>query len=492
MIPTLLLGSADHAVTHEIPPLIWTAPFALLLLSIALLPLIKPTAHWWHSNRNKLGLAVLLAGGTIAHFLMRDFGVSIHEPELAKILVAIGVPLHNVDGHYITAPGWLGAFGAFGNAMVEYIPFISLLFALYFITGGIVVRGDIPAHPVTNVGFLALGGLLASFIGTTGASMLLIRPLLNTNAERKHRAHTVVFFIFAVSNIGGCLLPIGDPPLFLGYLKGVPFLWTLGLWKEWAFMLAALLVVYFVWDSILYKRESYRDIMRDETHVRRIRVVGLWNVLWLVLAVVAVALIQPGRPLPGTSWSPPLFARELILMLFAGASMFTTPKGLRKESGFGFHPIFEVAALFLGIFVCLQVPMEILSARGGELGLHSPEQYFWATGMLSSFLDNAPTYAVFLQTAITSTTVDANAPHFAGWHVEHLTDGSIVFDRLLVAVSLGAVFFGAMTYIGNGPNFMVKSIAEERGVKMPGFFTYMLYSAAVMLPLLVAVTILFL
>jgi len=469
----------------------WVAPFALLLLSIAILPLIPKTSHWWHHNRNKLGLALLLGVGAIAHFLTRDFGVHIHEKSLVSALHAFGMPLVEHDGHFSTAPGWLGAFGALGNAMVEYVPFITLLFCLYYITGGIVVRGDIPAHPMTNTGFLALGGLLASFIGTTGASMLLIRPLLNTNAERKHKVHTVVFFIFIVSNVGGTLLPIGDPPLFLGYLKGVPFLWTMGLWKEWAFMLVALLVVYFIWDTRVYKRETFRDVLKDETRVKKLTLVGWVNFFWLILVVLVVALVQPGRPLPGIGWSPFLFFREGIMLGIVLLSKLTTPRGLRKEAGFSYHAIFEVAALFLGIFVCLQIPMEILAARGSELGLHSPAQYFWATGLLSSFLDNAPTYAVFLQTAITSTNVDAANPAFVDWPVETLADGTKVFDNLLVAVSLGSVFMGANTYIGNGPNFMVKSIAEERGVKMPGFFGYMLYSGAVLMPLFVVVTFLF-
>ena len=482
---------AEH---HEstVPSMWWMAPFALLLMAIALLPLLSHTAHWWHKNRNKLGVALVLAVGVLAHFLTRDFGVSIHEQSLITVLKALGVPLIDHNGHTTTAPGILGAFGALGNAMVEYIPFITLLFCLFYITGGIVVRGNIPAHPLTNTGFLALGGLLTSLIGTTGASMLLIRPLLNSNRERRYRVHTVVFFIFIVSNIGGTLLPLGDPPLFLGYLKGVPFLWTLRLWQPWLFMLASLLVIYYIWDHNAYKKESFRDLLRDETRVTALSVAGWTNLFWLVLVIMAVAFIQPGRPIPGTSWSPFLFFREGLMLLLALGSALTTPRGLRKEAGFTFHAIFEVAALFLGIFVCLQVPMEILAARGSELGLHSPAQYFWATGLLSSFLDNAPTYAVFLQTAATSTAADIARPEMADWATVALADGSKVFDHLLVSVSLGAVFMGAMTYIGNGPNFMVKSIAEERGIKMPGFFSYMLYSGVILLPLFGVVTVVFL
>jgi len=315
--------------------------------------------------------------------------------------------------------------------------------------------------------------------------MLLIRMLLQTNSERKRVTHTVIFFIFIVSNIGGSLLPIGDPPLFLGYLRGVPFFWTLCLWKEWALAVGVLLVVYLVWDTMAYRREAPADIARDLTRVQPIRVIGKVNFLWLLLVIAAVATLIPGNPLPGTHWPTPPFVREAVLLVLVGLSFATTPHGLRHANHFNFTAIGEVACLFIGIFVTMQVPLEILNVRGGQLGLVSPPQFFWATGSLSSFLDNAPTYVVFFQTANALT-------HAAGPGILQLLDGNYIRCDLLAAISLGAVFMGAMTYIGNGPNFMVKSIAEQRGVKMPSFLGYMLYSVAILIPLFLIVTVVFL
>ncbi len=470
----------------QAPPLAGAVPFGLLLLALAIFPLLPRLAHWWEHNRNKLLLALVLAGVTLAYYQARGSGVVLHDPALAALLQALGLSVEvQPDGHAVTAPGAATTAGALGNALFEYIPFIVLLFALYCVAGGIAVSGDIPAHPATNTTILAIGGVLANLIGTTGASMVLIRPLLNTNSERRHVAHTVVFFIFIVGNVGGCLLPIGDPPLFLGYLRGVPFFWTLQLWKPWAFALVVLLVVYYVWDLRAYRREAPRDVARDEAMVRGLHVRGVVNFAWLALVVAAVATLAPGSGFLGTSWIPPLFLREAILLALVALSFLTTPAGLRAANRFNFHAIAEVAALFIGIFITMQVPLEILSVRGAELGLSQPWQFFWATGGLSGFLDNAPTYAVFFQTANALT-------HAPGPGIVQLLDGSFIRQDLLVAVSLGAVFMGANTYIGNGPNFMVKAIAEQRGVPVPGFFGYMLYAAAVLLPLYVVVTLLFL
>lgn len=446
-----------HAASHV--PTIWSiVPFASLLLCIALLPLIPATAHWWEENQNRLMVALSFAGITLVYyFVSYDANKVIH-----------------VLDHAI-----LG----------EYVPFITLLFSLYVISGGICLRGDLAAHPSTNTAFLAVGAAIASFVGTTGASMLLIRPLLQTNRERRHVVHTVVFFIFLVSNIGGCLLPIGDPPLFLGFLKGVPFLWTLGLWPEWLTACIVLLVVYFIWDSIAYRRETKRDIIKDETQREKLTLQGKLNFVWLIGIVLCVALIDPSKPLPLIGVKPFPFLREMIMLALTFVALKTTSPRLREANKFNYHAILEVAALFVGIFICMQAPIEILRASGASLEplLSSPMRFFWATGVLSSFLDNAPTYVVFLETAMSMTPSDAAAsslvPLDGGTHA--------VNAAMLVAISLGSVFMGAMSYIGNGPNFMVKSIAEQSGVRMPSFFGYMLYSGLILVPIFIIITLIF-
>ena len=420
------------------PPLLWVAPFGVLLLCIGLLPLIPRAAHWWHANRNKLFLSLGLALITLVYYSLRPEGVELHAPFLANVLQSTGLELQEHEGHLTTAAGGATAAGALANALQEYVPFIVLLFALYYISGGIVVRGDIPALPRTNAAFLALGTLLASVIGTTGASMLLIRPLLSTNSERKHVAHTVVFFIFMVSNVGGLLLPIGDPPLLLGYLRGVPFLWTLRLWPEWLFVNGALLAIYFAWDSVLVRRETRAALALDRERVQRLQVSGTINLALLGVVVLAIATLDPTRPIPGTNWAPWPYLREAVLLLVALASRHITPRGLRATSGFNLHAIAEVAALFIGIFITMQPALELLHARGAELGLRAPWQFFWATGGLSALLDNAPTYLVFLETATT-------LPPSPGAAVVALTSGSTLNADLLRAISLGAVLMGALT-----------------------------------------------
>jgi Na+/H+ antiporter NhaD/arsenite permease-like protein len=321
---------------------------------------------------------------------------------------------------------------------------------------------------------MAVGGTLASFIGTTGAAMLLIRPLLETNRERKHVVHTVVFFIFIVCNCGGCLLPIGDPPLFLGYLEGVPFLWTMVLWKEWLFVNGMLLVIYLVLDKfVFYRREEVADITRDIARVHRLRFDG-WklNVVLLVGVVLAVALLDPTKSLPGTDWHPWMYLREMTQISLVGVSLWFGSPHAREMNHFNYHAIVEVAALFIGIFVCMQPALQILEIHGDNLGIHTPAQFFWITGGLSSVLDNAPTYLVFFKTA-QAMPPEPGATIVAG-----------VDELLLIGISFGAVFMGSMTYIGNGPNFMVKAIAEKSGVKMPSFFGYMVYSCLILLPLL--------
>ena len=293
--------------------------------------------------------------------------------------------------------------------------------------------------------------------------MLLIRPVLQTNRQRTRLTHTVVFFIFLVSNVGGLLTPLGDPPLFLGYLQGVPFAWTFRLLPHWLFTVAVLLVLYFIWDSVAYGWEPAAALVRDETQQRPLRLEGTLNFVWLAGTVLAVAFLH-------APW------REALILALTGLSLWQTPRAVHRANEFTPHPMIEVAVLFFGIFVTMIPALEILRARGGDLGVREPWQFFWATGALSSFLDNAPTYLTFLALG-------------QGLHMADEVVG--VPHAILAAISVGAVFMGANTYIGNAPNFMVKAIAEASRVRMPSFFGYMLYSAGILLPLFAVVTWLF-
>ena len=405
-------------------PVYTVVPFVVMVLGIAVLPLAA--SHWWEPNRNKLLVSIVLGLPVLVLYVVREPSALVHMAE-------------------------------------EYVSFIVLLAALYVISGGILMRGDLLATPLVNSAFLATGSVLASFIGTTGASMLLIRALLQTNRERTRVRHTVIFFIFLVSNIGGMLTPLGDPPLFLGYLQGVPFAWTFRLWPHWLLMVGVLLLTYFVWDTFLYTREPLAAIRRDRARIEPLRVRGALNTLGLAGVVLAVAFL--GAP-----------AREAVMVALAAVSLWWTPREIRRANGFTSYPIVEVAVLFFGIFLTMIPALELLRLRGGELGVRAPWQFFWATGVLSSFLDNAPTYLTFLALGqglgLAREVVDV--PH-----------------TILEAISVGAVAMGANSYIGNAPNFMVKSIAEEQGVRMPSFFGYMLYSGVVLLPLFAVVTLIF-
>jgi Na+/H+ antiporter NhaD/arsenite permease-like protein len=406
------------------PPLYAVLPFVAMLLAIAVCPLAVP--HWWEANRNKLVVSVVLGVPVLLYYLARE-------------------PL---------------ALARMGE---EYVSFILLLAGLYVISGGILMRGDLEATPLTNTTFLAAGAALASFVGTTGASMLLIRPLLQTNRERHRVKHTVIFFIFLVSNIGGMLTPLGDPPLFLGYLQGVPFTWTFRLWTPWLFMVGVLLGIYFVWDSTQYTHEPLAALRRDRTQFEPLRIRGGANAVWLAGVVLAVALLH----------AP---AREAVIVGLAALSLWLTPAPLRRANGFTYSPIVEVAVLFFGIFLTMIPALELLRLRGGELGVREPWQFFWASGVLSSFLDNAPTYLTFLALGQGLRLADeiVGVPH-----------------AILAAISVGAVAMGANTYIGNAPNFMVKAVAEEAGVKMPSFFGYLMFSGAILLPVFAVATVLF-
>ncbi len=478
-----MIGQAEHAhgrveeevegeldVAKEPPPYWMVTPFVLLLGAIAVLPLIPATEHWWDNNKNRFLVAAGLGILTLLYYLfLHNHWIDAHWPVHSQVHPSAAAPHWNL-GLTVLANGILN----------EYIPFIMLLFSLYTISGGIRIMGDLRAHPLTNTVIIAIGGVLASFIGTTGAAMLLIRLLLETNRERKHVVHTVVFFIFVVCNCGGCLLPIGDPPLFLGYLRGVPFLWTFSLWIQWLFVNGLLLLAYFLIDLFWhYPRELPLDVALDETRVTGLRISGLWpNALLLLGVVLAVGLLDPHKIIPGTDFRPWMYMREVVQLALVGLSLLLGSRAVRQANHFNYHAIIEVAALFFGIFICMQPALEILGVKGPELGLTQPMQFFWMTGSLSSVLDNAPTYVVFFETA-----QSVVGPHEKLWVDPH--------QSLLVGISLGAVFMGAMTYIGNGPNFMVKAIAEKSGVKMPSFFGYMVYSVVILLPILVVTTLIF-
>jgi Na+/H+ antiporter NhaD/arsenite permease-like protein len=450
LIAYSLQHPAEHHALHEPPP--WWG--------LGILPLLPATHHWWESNLHRFGVSITFAGLTVLYYII----VPYDEQDVITVLE------HAV--------------------VVEYIPFIVLLFALYVISGGISLKGDLPARPLTNTAFLAVGAGIASFIGTTGASMLLIRPLLQTNSQRRHVRHTVIFFIFLVSNIGGCLLPIGDPPLFLGYLFGVPFFWTLGLWAPWLVCCGILLVLYYAVDSLAYRREAPQAIQADEKRWEPLRLQGAMNLVWLLGVVCSVAFVVPGKQFPLLGFEVFPFLRELLMLGFVAISLWSTPRAVREHNQFNYTAILEVAALFIGIFITMQVPIAFLNARGAALGVNEPWEFFWATGALSSFLDNAPTYVVFFETAKVLPVDPGIAT--VSLYIGEQAVGQVA-DALLVAISLGAVFLGAMTYIGNGPNFMVKSIAEQAGIPMPSFFGYMFkYSVPILLPVFIAITFLFL
>jgi Na+/H+ antiporter NhaD/arsenite permease-like protein len=406
-------------------PAAWTVlPFVAMLLAVALGPLVA--RHWWESNLHRLLVSCVLAAPVV-------------------ILYA-GRPL------------------ALLHAAEEYASFMIVLAGLYVVAGGVVIRGDLVATPATNTAFLAVGGVLASLIGTTGASMVLIRPLLHTNAERTHVWHTVVVFIFLVSNCGGMLTPLGDPPLLLGYLRGVPFAWTLRFWKPWLFLMAALLALHWIWDTWAFRREPAAAALADRTRVKPLRLAGGINLVWLGIMVLAVLFLPGG-------------ARELGVVFAAMLAWVTTPAALRRENRFTAGPMLEVAAVFFGIFITMIPALELLRTRGAELSVREPWHFFWATGTLSAFLDNAPTYLAFLAIA-------------QGLGLPAEVVG--VTHRVLAGISLGAVCLGANSYIGNAPNFMVRAIAEGEGVPMPGFFAYMAWAAAILIPLYVTVSWLFL
>jgi Na+/H+ antiporter NhaD/arsenite permease-like protein len=434
-------------------PVYTVLPFAALLLAIALMPLSIP--EWWDQNRNK-GIVAAACALPIAIYMLAGWG---HE----------------------------GAEELLRTAR-DYCSFLVLLASLFVITSGIYVKGSLSGTPLMNSTLLAIGALLASFIGTTGASVLLVRPLLRANKARHSRAHLVVFFIFIVSNCGGLLTPLGDPPLFLGFLNGVPFQWTFQLWPEWLMVNGILLAVAHVWDQVVLRREerehpSAHLEKRIEEHVP-LGIMGGHNFLFLGAVIAVVYASGSGIGTGGHAW--PFGWQEGLMAAVACASFFSTPKAYHVHNAFNFGPIIEVAVLFAGIFVTMGPALLILNARGAELGLHDPWQLFWASGMLSSFLDNAPTYLTFAATAAGLKGVAVEGRYLAQFL--HLGPSA---EEMLRAVSVGSVCMGANSYIGNGPNFMVKAIAEHNGVRMPSFFGYMAYSVGILVPIFIVMTFVF-
>jgi Na+/H+ antiporter NhaD/arsenite permease-like protein len=433
----------------------WALPFAGILLTIALGPLAF--ARFWHRHYGKLAFA------------------------WAALTLAPLAALRGIDT----------AAAALVHALLgDYLGFITILFALYVVAGGILIAGTVRGTPLVNTAMLAFGTLIASFVGTTGAAMILIRPLLRANAARRHNVHVVVFFIFLVGNIGGALSPLGDPPLFMGFLNGVDFFWpTQHLWLPTAFVVGCVLILFVAADLWFHLKDA--KAVRESAEPAPLRVHGLINLLLLAVVVAAVIGSAVWKPdiavtVYGTRLALQDLARDAVLILAALASLGLTLDEHREANGFTWEPILEVAILFAGIFVCAVPVLAMLDAgRDGAFAWllaavtakdGSPHQmaYFWITGVLSAILDNAPTYLVFFKLA-------------GGNAAEMMT----TFASTLAAISMGAVYMGALTYIGNAPNFMIYAIATERGVKMPSFFGYMAWSIAVLAPVLAAVTYLF-
>jgi Na+/H+ antiporter NhaD/arsenite permease-like protein len=434
----------------------WAIPFIGMLLSIAIFPLAN--AHFWEHHQGKI--AAFWAALTV-------------------------IPLA------LTA-GFATAMDALAHTiLLEYVPFILLIFALFTVAGGIYIRGNIHGSPMTNTALLTIGALLASFIGTTGASIVMIRPMLRANDNRRMNAHVVIFFIFIVSNIGGALTPLGDPPLFLGFLRGVDFFWTTTwLLHETLFVFAIVIAVFFLLDSYFYKKEGIEKPVADPTPDSHIRVFGGVNFVLIGVIIAAIlmsASVNLGRVKIGSTEIE--FANVLRDVIFIAAGILSlklTPQAWREANGFSWGPILEVAKLFAGIFICMLPVLAMLKA--GKSGAFAPlvalvsnpdgspnnAAYFWLAGALSSFLDNAPTYLVFFELA-------------GGDPKELMTKGALT----LAAISSGAVYMGANSYIGNAPNFMVYAIAKDAGVKMPSFFGYMLWSGAVLIPVFILATFVF-
>ena len=453
--PTAVWAAGEGGAESGVP--LWLCiPFAGLLLCIAVMPLVK--GEWWEA----------------------------HQPLVVVLWILVMViPFALLYGVRSAAETVLEC------TVNDYLTFIVLLFGLFCVSGNITMEGDFAGSPRINVGLLALGTLLASCIGTTGASMLMVRPVIKMNSWRRRKSHIMIFFIFMVSNMGGCLTPIGDPPLLMGFMRGVPFFWSLHLFPVLIFNMVILLFVFYHLDKRNYRRDIAEgrkpDISKPGTEFR---IDGLHNIVFLVMIVAAVILsgVLPGMPafqdaagnargihiFGEVSLSYPSLIEIALILLAAFLSFKTTDKEVRVKNHFTWGAIKEVAVLFIGIFITMQPALMLLKAVGPNLGITEPYQMFWATGALSSFLDNTPTYLVFLTTAGT-----------LGFTGGISTTLGTLPAKMLSAISCGAVFMGANTYIGNAPNFMVKSISDENGVNMPSFFGYMLWSVAVLIPVFI-------
>ena len=458
--PALAAGDAAHAAAG-VPG--WLCiPFAALLLCVALGPIAVP--HLWE-KRQGVVVAILSVMLLVAYGMLQGGGK------------AVELGLECLVG--------------------DYIPFIVLLFGLFCVAGNITLVGDLAGSPRINVALLLFGTLLSSCIGTTGSSMLMVRPIIKMNAWRKRKRHIMVFFIFLISNIGGCLTPIGDPPLLMGFSRGVPFFWSLSLFPIMALNVAILLITFYFVDMRAYRKDiaigRKPDISKPGTDVH---IDGLHNIIFLVVIVAAVILSGVLPTLPAfqdeagnvlgihiyghVTLTYPTLIEIVMILLSALLSFKTTPDSVRQANHFTWGAIKEVAVLFIGIFITMQPALMILKEHGASLGLDTPFQLFWVTGALSSFLDNTPTYLVFLTTACTMGASSGLA-----------TTLGIVPEQMLLAISCGAVFMGANSYIGNAPNFMVKAISDENGIRMPSFFGYLGWSAAFLLPVFLLDSLLF-
>lgn len=429
------------------PIALWVLiPFILMLLGIAAAPLIVP--DWWEKNINKIFYSLLLAVPTIAY------------------LVSIGYTNEVIH-----------------QMVFDYVPFIILVGTLFVITGGIHIRLNLSPTPLANTFMLLVGFLLASLMGTTGAALLLVRPLLRMNEHRARKAHLMLFLIALVANCGGLLTPLGDPPLFMLFLRGVPFEWFMGLYPAWMFVGAVMLLMYYIADRYFYIKEGASEESPVEGHDGAlVRCKGATNFFFLTGVVLTVAYVNKGYiPAMGEEDAPVYIKllREFILVILAAASWYSTSKNVRVSNFYSWAPLNEVVILFFGVFATMTPALLFLQAHAGEIGLSSPTGFYYVTGLLSSFLDNTPTAVAFHTLALEFSSGCSD-----------LVGG--VSNGYLVAICIGAVFFGSMTYIGNGPNFMVKSIAEQNGVKMPGFFAYILrFAIPVLLPIYILVQLLF-
>lgn len=438
--------------------ILFCIPFLGMLLSIAVFPLVRPA--WWEKNRPYVVIAWSLL--FLIPFAIK-FGMATMGEHLLEVVIG------------------------------DYITFIILLFGLFCVAGNISIEGDLAGSPRVNVIMLLIGTLLASWIGTTGASMVMIRPIIRANKWRSRKTQVIVFFIFMVSNLGGCLTPVGDPPLLMGFMRGVPFFWSMRLLPIMLFNMALLLGIFFLLDLRAYRKDIADGILPpagEDQDRAPLRIVGGHNLIFIAVIIFAVVLsgvIPNTKALSGgihvygeVTFTYAALIEIVLILLAAFLSFKTTDKKIRTNNHFSWGPIQEVAVLFIGIFITMIPALLILKAKGAELGLTQPWQMFWVTGAMSSFLDNTPTYLVFLTTAGT-----------LGATTGMSTAVGIVPQIMLEAISCGAVFMGANTYIGNAPNFMVKSIAEENGIRMPSFFGYMGWTVRFLVPVFILDMLLF-